>query len=233
MTAKDSNPTAYPVLYVHPDDAVSPEVAATRRATAAVRRIIAAAANNDAPVAKLESAATTLEQIADDLEPHARTSRYEGIGGIKLGGDNSRILESHPMMGPSNAIAPPMKITRDANQARGTVTYSHQYEGPPGRVHGGFIAAAFDQVVGAAAALSGQVFFTGSLNVKFFAPTPLHVPLVYEATLDRVEDRRLHATGLLRAGDEVTAECEGIFVTVAESTFHEAMSDEAMSNDVA
>ncbi len=226
LTAKDSDPTAHPVLYVHPDDAVSPEVAAARRATVALRRIIAATANNDAPAETLATAADTLEQIADDLEPHARTSRYEGTGGIQLGGDNSVILESHPMMGPSNAIAPPMVITREASRARGTVTYTHQYEGPPGRVHGGFIAAAFDQVVGAAAALSGQVFFTGTLSVTFLAPTPLHEPLVYEATLDRVEDRRLHASGRLLSDGKVTAEAEGIFVTVPKSTFHAAMSDE-------
>jgi acyl-coenzyme A thioesterase PaaI-like protein len=233
LTAKDTDPTAHPVLYVHPDDAVSPEVAAARRATTALRRIITATANNDAPLDTLAAAADTLERVADELEPHARASRYEGTGGINLGGDNSAILESHPMMGPSNAIAPPMVITRDTDQARGTVTYSHQYEGPPGRVHGGFIAAAFDQVVGAAAALSGQVFFTGSLNVKFVAPTPLHVPLVYEATLDRVEDRRLHATGRLLADDRVTAECEGIFVTVPKETFHQAMAGgDAMADEV-
>ena len=219
-TTPPDGTTRHPVLYVVEDDEVSEEIAATRRATSAIRRLIAATVNNDAPADELDAAADELEALADRLEPHARASRYEGTPGVRIGGDNAAILESHPMMGPSNALAPPMLLSRDATGARGTLTYSHQYEGPPGRVHGGFIAAAFDQVVGAAAALSGKVFFTGTLTIRYLSPTPLHVPVRYEGTLDRVEDRRIHASARLLVDSEVTAEAEGVMVAVPESTFH-------------
>jgi len=130
------------VLYVHPDRDVTPAVAASRRATLATRRLIAATVNSAAPTADLEAAADALEQLADALEPHARTSRYDGTPGVRLGGDNTAILESHPMMGPSNPLAPPISLTRDADGVRATAIYGHQYEGPPGRVHGGLIADA-------------------------------------------------------------------------------------------
>lgn len=219
-TSAPDGTTRHPVLYVLEGDELSGEVAATRRATTALRRLIAATVNNAAPAEELIAAAEALEALADRLEPHARASRYDGTPGVRIGGDNTPILESHPMMGPSNALAPPMGLSLDATGARATVTYSHQYEGPPGRVHGGFIAAAFDQVVGAAAALSGKVFFTGTLTVRYLSPTPLHVPVLYEGTLDGVEDRRIHASARLLVDGEVTAEAEGVMVTVPESTFH-------------
>ncbi|MEX0666540.1 MAG: PaaI family thioesterase [Acidimicrobiia bacterium] len=205
---------------MHPDRDVTPAVAAARRATLATRRIIAATVNGSAPAPDLEAAADSLERLADTLEPHARTSRYDGTPGVQLGGDNTAILESHPMIGPSNPLAPPMALSRDRDGACATAIYGHQYEGPPGRVHGGFIAAAFDQVVGAAAALSGKAFFTGTLTVRYFAPTPLHVPVQFEGTLDGIEDRRIHASARLLVDGKVTAEAEGVMVTVPDATFH-------------
>lgn len=209
-------------MHVRPDDAVTPTVAAARRATSATRRLIAATVNSGAPLDELDAAADAIEELADRLEPHRRDTRYAGTPGVRVGGDNTSILETHPLIGPSNPLAPPMTVARDGDRARATVTYSHQYEGPPGRVHGGMLAAAFDLVVGAAAALSGKVFFTGTLTVRYLAPTPLHVPVEFEATLDRVEDRRLFASGRLHVDGKVTAEAEGVFVTVREDAFEGA-----------
>jgi len=209
------------VLYVDEDADVTSEVAAMRRATLATRRVISGIVNSSAPASTLEAAAEALERLATELEPHVRTSRYDGTPGVQLGGDNSAILESHPMIGPSNPIAPPLVITRDEQRAYATGTYGHAYEGPPGRLHGGFIAAAFDQVVGAAAALSGHVFLTGMLTVRYRAATPLNVPLHFEAEIDRAESRRIHASGRLLVDGKVTADAEGVFITVDDTVFHE------------
>lgn len=217
--------TRHPVLFVHSDRDVTPAVAASRRATIATRRLIAAIVNGAAPASDLEAAADDLERLADALEPHARRSRYAGTPGVQRGGDNTAILESHPLMGPSNPLAPPISLTRDADGARGTVVYDHQYEGPPGRVHGGFIAAAFDQILGAAAALSGRVFFTGTLTIRYRKPTPLHVPIQMEGAIETVRPRTVHVTGRMLAHGEVTAEAEGVMVTVADDTFHGANSE--------
>ena len=214
-------PTPHPVLSVYADAELTPEVAASRRATVAARRVIAGLVNSASPAAVLEPAADALEQIADQLEPHARASRYDGTPGVQPGGDNAPILESHPMIGPSNPIAPPLEITRDDRHAYATGTYGHAYEGPPGRLHGGFIASAFDQVIGAAAALAGKVFLTGKLTIRYRKATPLHVPLRFEAEIDREESRRIHASGRLLVDGEVTADAEGVFIVVDDKIFHE------------
>jgi acyl-coenzyme A thioesterase PaaI-like protein len=214
-------PTPHPVLVVHTDNDVTPEVAATRRAAAAARRVIEAMVNNTADTQTLQEVADALEHVAGALELTAGDSRYDGTVGVQLGGDNRTILESHPMMGPSNPLAPPLEITRDDRHAYVTGTYGHQYEGPPGRLHGGFIAAAFDQVLGAAAALSGNVFLTGTLTVRYRAATPLGVPLRFEAELDKFEDRRIHATGRLLVDGAVTADAEAVMIAVDHQIFHE------------
>ncbi len=213
------------MLYVHPDRDVTPAVAASRRATVAIRRLIAATVNSSAPAADLEAAADELERLADGLDPHARDSRYTGTPGVQLGGDNTAILESHPMMGPSNPLSPPISLTRDAAGAHATATYGHQYEGPPDRVHGGFIAAAFDQVLGAAAALSGRVFFTGTLTIKYRKPTPLHVPIHMEGEIKSMHPRTIQVIGRMLVDGEVTAEAEGVMVTVAKDTFYGGNSE--------
>lgn len=209
------------MLSVSISDEVTPQVAASRRASAAARRVVDGIVNSAAPQATLEAAAATLEELADHLEPHRRQSRYDGTPGVLIGGDNSAILESHPMIGPSNPFAPPLVITRDETRAFATGTYNHLYEGPPGRVHGGFIAAAFDQVIGAAAALSGEVFLTGMLTIRYRAATPLSVPLRFEAEIDRQVSRRIHASGRLIVDDKVTADADGVFIVVDHTVFHE------------
>ena len=75
------------------------------------------------------------------------------------------------------------------------------YEGPPTCVHGGFVAAAFDEVLGLAQSLGGNPGMTGTLTVRYRKPTPLHTDLRFEATLDGQEGRKLFTSGRVYAGD--------------------------------
>ena len=51
--------------------------------------------------------------------------------------------------------------------------FGSAYEGPPGCVHGGYVAAAFDELLGAAQSLSGTQGMTADLEVDYRTPTPL------------------------------------------------------------
>lgn len=101
----------------------------------------------------------------------------------------------------------------------GTVTYGDAYEGPPGCLHGGFIAAGFDDVLGFAQSLSGTPGMTGRLTVSYRSPTPLHEPVRYVATLDHVDGRKIYAVATLRHGDRLCAEAEGLFISVKPAVF--------------
>ena len=107
----------------------------------------------------------------------------------------------------------------------GRAVFGAAYEGPPGCVHGGLVAAAFDEVLGFANSLSGHPGMTGTLTIRYRHPTPLQTELVFEARLDRVQGRKIFTSGELHAGDVRCAEAEGIFIKVEREklrALHEA-----------
>lgn len=73
-------------------------------------------------------------------------------------------------MGSSHPLAPPIGLRGAGGYVVGEVTYGTQFEGPPGCVHGGFIAAAFDDILGAAQTLSCLAGVTGTLAVRYRSP---------------------------------------------------------------
>lgn len=136
-------------------------------------------------------------------------------------GDPWRYRRFSPVSGPLNPLAPPViydEITEAGIEAG--VTFGVAYQGPPGYVHGAFIAGVFDDVLGAANMASGNPGMTVQLNVRYRRPTPLRTPLRVTARHVRREGRRIYAQASMSAGGgEVTAEAEGIF---AEITFERA-----------
>jgi acyl-coenzyme A thioesterase PaaI-like protein len=91
------------------------------------------------------------------------------------GADTQRVYLAHAFdIGAFNPCFPEYEFDRiDAETAAGRVTFPVVYEGPPGLVHGGFLAVFFDCVIqhqNCATELSGK---TRSLNVKFRRPTPI------------------------------------------------------------
>jgi acyl-CoA thioesterase FadM len=60
---------------------------------------------------------------------------------------------------------------------------------------------------------------TGTLTVRYRVPTPLHVELRMIGEVDRVEGRKVFATGRMYAGDRLTAEADAVFVTIDPSQF--------------
>ena len=89
---------------------------------------------------------------------------------------------------------------------RGWAVYRAPYEGPPGCLHGGFVAAAFDDLLGWAQMASGKAGFTGTLTIKMRRPTPLEERIDYEAGVDRVQGRKIWCWGKSRCGSQLLAE---------------------------
>ncbi len=210
----------HPRSVVEVGDGDDPGTAAQRRVAGAARTLIDAIVSSGASPETLDEIVTILEAQAARLEPDGRTSRYDGTGGIRFdGGSNAAVFETHPILGPSNPMAPPLVVEPVAGGAVGTVTYDHRFEGVPGCVQGGFLAAAFDVVLGRSASGAGIPAVTGTLTVRYRRPTPLHTELRFEGTLDRVEGRQVFCSARVFAGDEVTAKADAVFVTVDQSRF--------------
>jgi acyl-coenzyme A thioesterase PaaI-like protein len=100
------------------------------------------------------------------------------------------------------------------------VLFRKGFEGPPGRAHGGMIAATFDDVTGFIIGRIGQPAFTGELTVRYVGPTPIETPLRMTARLDGQERRKLFISGELMTEDgTVTATCKAIYITIDPSVF--------------
>jgi acetyl-CoA carboxylase carboxyltransferase component len=94
--------------------------AAAVRLGGAIRRLSRAVPGSDAPDDLLDQAAALVEQLADRLEPHAQASRYGQAE--RLGGPAGNFL-NHPIVGPTNPCAPPVRVRPDGDRMVGVVVY--------------------------------------------------------------------------------------------------------------
>jgi hypothetical protein len=132
------------------------------------------------------------------------------------GADSRRVYLSHAFdIGGFNPCFPEYEFDRiDADTAEGRVTFPVVYEGPPGLVHGGFLAVFFDCVIqhqNCATELSGK---TRSMTVKFRRPTPILTELSFDIVREQV-DRGVTSTARLSRDGEVL--CIGEATTLALS----------------
>lgn len=207
------------------NEAVSPRRAEARRVADAVRRVISGLVGADADEGALRDAAERLEAVASVFDSTTPRSMYEGFAESANSGDPHGFFDHSPMLGRANPLAPPLLLRMvDDRTMEGTGVFSAAYEGPPGCVHGGYIAAAFDEVLGSAQSLSGQPGMTGELKVSYRSPTPLHEELRFVGRFDRVDGRKIYTTGTLHAGDRLCAEATGLFISIDFSRFAELKS---------
>ena len=141
------------------------------------------------------------------------------------GAEPDAFFDHSPMIGRANPLAPPIALELSDNLVVGRVRFGSAYEGPPGCVHGGYVACAFDEILGAAQTFSGAPGMTGTLTIRYRKPTPLHADLRFEGRFDRKEGRKVFTSGQLYAGDLLTAEAEGIFVSIPAERFAQLRAD--------
>lgn len=195
-----------------------------RRLATAMRLVIERLVPSNAPTAELSSAADALERYAEALRDHPRLRDARLFAESANAGDVGAFFDQSPLIGLANPLAPPLTIGRkDETHAHATGTFGSAYEGPPGSVHGGFVAAAFDEVLGYVQSLSGHPGMTGTLTVKYRKPTPLHTLLRFEAELVRVEGRKIFTRATLSADGVLRAEAEAIFISFREGVMKDLL----------
>jgi hypothetical protein len=196
------------------DETPTGQRAALHRLAAAMRTVAEALTDMQAAEADLLAAAEAMEQFGARLEATRTGRRPWGFAESAPAGDARAMFDRSPVIGLGNPVAPPLRMEIDGERILGHANIGAQYEGPPGHVHGGIIAAAFDEVLGMAQARTGKPGMTGTLTIRYRRPTPLHTDLTFEARVDRVEGRKIFASGTLHAGPTLCAEADGIFISV-------------------
>ncbi len=207
-----------------------------RRLASAMRLVIERLVTLEAPEAELEAAAKALEDYAERLKKHPRRKRYVGFSEAAVADEQQEDQEGRegghfdfsPFIGRSNPLSPPIRMSHEEDgTVYGHVTFGSAYEGPPGCVHGGYVAAGFDEVLGYAETFTERPGMTGTLNVIYRTPTPLHEEVVFQCKADRVEGRKIFVTGTLHAGERLCAEASGIFIGMKEGVFDRLVAQRA------
>jgi acyl-coenzyme A thioesterase PaaI-like protein len=213
-----------------------------RRLASAGREVIELMSSSSATADDLDSAAESLEAVAAMLRGHTGGADYEGVAEMANAGDllaeRRRMVEEgdpeawaqfdySPFIGLANPMSPPMHMDYEGDRVVCHVTFGSAFEGPPACVHGGYVAAAFDEVLGAAQSLSGEQGMTARLVTNYRSPTPLHQPLRIEAWVDRREGRKIFVQGTMHAGERLTAEAEGLFIAFDPDKFVKLMEARA------
>ncbi len=101
-------------------------------------------------------------------------------------------------------------------------TIENHHQGAPGLAHGGVIAAAFDEALGALQVFLGRPAVTASLTTEFRRPVPTGSVLHLECRVDGRDGRKMWTSGdaHLDAPDgPIVAQGKGLFVEVAPDHF--------------
>lgn len=176
-----------------------------------------------APVEELERTRAIINQAVSLLRSRPHSHDYEGPAEGSLAPMNS-FLDRSPIIGAINPLSVPMRMDIEGDGGSGSTivghaTFAAAYEGPPGCVHGGFIAAYFDEVLGMAQSLSGNPGMTVNLTVDYRAPTPLKQPVVFRGRVVLIEGRKISVAGTLHHGETLCAEAKGLFVSMRPEVF--------------
>jgi len=89
--------------------------------------------------------------------------------------------------------------------------------GPPGHVHGGAMAAALDEAMGAVCWMNDYKTVAATISVKFLAMLPIQTETILEARIDRVIGRKIYTRATLtNPTRETVTEAEGLFIVLKD-----------------
>ncbi len=211
-------------------DAESTEWQSEARALAdEVRRLVEALATREIDPSALHEATEEVRRARERIEGPPRPRWYEGEsedGGFPASG--RAYVELSPVRGHLNPVAPPLEVdeVRDAageKRVTARARLGMRYEGPPHGVHGGWVAALFDDVLGQVQGLAGDPGVTAVLTVRYRHVTPIDEELRFEGWIEEERGRRISTRATCHAGDTLTAEAEGLFVRVDFGEVQERM----------
>ena len=166
--------------------------------------------------AALELARAMRSQLQGELRPRwYELAERPAFGSTTL----SPFDTLSPVRGLLNPVAPPLRLEfgerRDGTRCVvGHARLPQVYEGPPHGVHGGIVAAMFDEILGSAQGLAPPPGVTAKLDVLYRHLTPIDEDLRFEAWLTSDRGRRVYAEATCHAGDTLTARATALFMRV-------------------
>jgi acyl-coenzyme A thioesterase PaaI-like protein len=192
-----------------------------------VRAMIREIISTDASIEEIRRVRDQIRAGVDALVAKGHVGA-DGVNEAALAERRKNFLARSPVLGTINPIAVPLvvNVLQEGASAtvEGRITFTEPYEGAPGCVHGGFIASAFDEVLGVAQSASGHPGMTANLTVDYRSPTPLLRELVFRGWCERVEGRKIYTRGTLHHGETLCAESTGLFISMRPELFERLLA---------
>jgi hypothetical protein len=167
-----------------------PPLPETTELAAALRRVSSLVLALEQPDARVRALTDHLVELERTLGAAVPPSPQPRVG--RRAEEDGRVYLDHSRdIGSFNPAFPLYELAVDGDHASGTVEFPVLYEGPPGIVHGGFLAVFFDSVIQHHNCDVGVAGKTTGLELRFRRPAPLLATLTFEidraTTADRIE----------------------------------------------
>lgn len=131
----------------------------------------------------------------------------------------AKIQVHHPLYAGESGTFPPLHTEIELPRLNAETTFGEAYEGPPGLVHGGYLAAGFDMVLSHLALHVLDHSVTRWLRFRYLGPTFLHQTVRYEVEADEPHGRLVSLRGRLLVDGRLTMRAEAQFVAMDLARF--------------
>jgi acyl-coenzyme A thioesterase PaaI-like protein len=202
------------------DSTGDPYWRARRQLALAARQLNESLISADIPPEQALELSDELSRLAASLSDLPQVSGLmDMVGRRPQDGIDTIMGEFVAMAGRSHPCSPDLTWHAEAHQIRGTVTFSQAFEGPPGHVHGGWVAGILDHLMGMTHVHMGQPGMTSGLTVRYLKPTPLRQIIAISAVAEELDERRTQVNAEMRCGETITATATATFVRVDRARF--------------
>jgi acyl-coenzyme A thioesterase PaaI-like protein len=128
--------------------------------------------------------------------------------------------------GPENEHGLGLEARLEGDRVVADFQFPQRFQGGPGVVHGGGIAAFFDDLMGFVPVAHHLPAVTARLEIHYRRPVPLGASIRGEAWLARADERKLWAESIgTDDGGDLKIEARALFVTVGVDHFVHALDE--------
>jgi acyl-coenzyme A thioesterase PaaI-like protein len=196
----------------HDPDFSPEQEAQCARIVDALRKINTRIVRLGGPLASLTAAADRVEALLESLD---EVTECRALVTYKFPFDLAApndILRFNPATGRYNPVAPKLEMEVEGEKLVIRCEFPNCYESAPETVQGGVVAAVYDQLLAYSIMVRGFTGPTLSIKVSYLKPTPINVPLRFEAVVDEVDGKKFAVRGACFQGDEKITEAEGMIL---------------------
>ena len=202
------------------DSTADPYWRARQQLALAARQLNESLISADIPPEQALELSNELSRLAASLSDLPQVSGLmDMVGRRPQDGIDTIMGEFVAIAGRSHPCSPDLTWHAEPHQIRDIVTFSQAFEGPPGHVHGGWVAGILDHLMGMTHVHMGQPGMTSGLTVRYLKPTPLRQIIAISAVAEELDERRTQVNAEMRCGETITATATAIFVRVDRARF--------------